>query len=47
MARIPYPDPSEEFPALGVQHNLFRMPSHAGTTGERVLSLETALLRTG
>jgi alkylhydroperoxidase family enzyme len=44
MARLPYPDPSQEFTALSVQLNLFRMLAHAGTTGKRVLSLGTALL---
>jgi alkylhydroperoxidase family enzyme len=44
MARIPYPDPSQEFTTLNVQLNLFRMLAHAGTTGKRVLSLGTALL---
>jgi hypothetical protein len=33
MARIPYPDPSEEFTTLSVQLNLFRMLAHAGTKG--------------
>lgn len=31
MARIPYPDPSQEFTTLSVQLNLFRMLAHAGT----------------
>ena len=44
MARIPYPDPPQEFTTLSVQLNLFRMLAHAGTTGKRVLSLGTALL---
>ena len=44
MARIPYPDPSQEFTTPGVQLNLFRMLAHAGTTGKRVLSLGNALL---
>lgn len=44
MARIPYPDQSQEFTMLSVQLNLFRMLAHAGTTGKRVLSLGTALL---
>jgi 4-carboxymuconolactone decarboxylase len=44
MARIPYPEPSQEFTTLGVQLNLFRMLAHAGTTGKRVLSLGNALL---
>jgi len=44
MARIPYPDPSQEFTTLNVQLNLFRMLAHAGTTGKRVLSLGNALL---
>jgi 4-carboxymuconolactone decarboxylase len=44
MARIPYPDPSQEFTTLSVQLNLFRMLAHAGTTGKRVLSLGAALL---
>jgi alkylhydroperoxidase family enzyme len=44
MARIPYPDPPQEFTELRVQLNLFRMLAHAGTTGKRVLSLGSALL---
>ena len=44
MARIPYPDPSQEFTTLSVQLNLFRMLAHAETTGKRVLSLGNALL---
>ena len=44
MARITYPDPSQEFTTLSVQLNLFRMLAHAGTTGKRVLSLGNALL---
>jgi alkylhydroperoxidase family enzyme len=44
MARIPYPDPSQEFTTPSWQLNLFRMLAHAGTTGKRVLSLGTALL---
>ena len=44
MARIPYPDPSQEFTTPSVQFNLFRMLAHAGTTGKRVLSLGNALL---
>jgi 4-carboxymuconolactone decarboxylase len=44
MARIPYPDPPQEFTTLSVQLNLFRMLAHAGTTGKRVLSLGNALL---
>ena len=44
MARIPYPDPSQEFTTLSVQLNLFRMLAHAGTTGKRVLSLGSTLL---
>jgi alkylhydroperoxidase family enzyme len=44
MARIPYPDPSQEFTTLSVRLNLFRMLAHAETTGKRVLSLGNALL---
>lgn len=44
MARIPYPDPSQEFATPGVQLNLFRMLAHAETTGKRALALEAALL---
>jgi alkylhydroperoxidase family enzyme len=44
MARIPYPDPAQEFTTLSVQLNLFRMLAHADTTGKRVLSLGSALL---
>jgi alkylhydroperoxidase family enzyme len=44
MARIPYPEPSQEFTTLSVQLNPFRMLAHAGTTGKRVLSLGNALL---
>jgi alkylhydroperoxidase family enzyme len=44
MARIPYPDSSQEFTTLSVQLNLFRMLAHAGTTGKRALSLGSALL---
>jgi alkylhydroperoxidase family enzyme len=44
MARIPYPEPPQEFQTLSVQLNLFRLLAHAGTTGKRVLSLGSALL---